>query len=269
MDELSDYTSPVIEFKTTYTTEKQSKLCDNSTATDPLPKKIDAAIETHQKCSQETETLACQTVAPNTDERKLAIWLQKIYPSVEKELLKGCTPVAETDTVHTSSPDFEIQPYQKLTLPTVDTSQGLAIWLSVYTNNAPILVLTTIAPHDDWCEHVDQYLKLFVPKRIPSGNFVTYNEMKSVPIKACLRSLCTNQFNKNIFAGSTLDGDIYIWKYVQNFNNIEIKELFNATLKYGYAVAIDWSNEYTLLTAHANGYIVQWHLGKELMQEAE
>ncbi|XP_065362290.1 uncharacterized protein LOC135955850 [Calliphora vicina] len=274
MDELSDYTSPVIEFNASHITERKFKLIDNSTATDPSPPKNDASVETHTKCSQETQTETYQTLAENVDERKLANWLQNIYPNVEKELIKGCTPALESQTNDLSVADIEIQPYQKLSLPAVTNSQGLAIWLSVYTNNAPVLVVTTVAPHDDWCEHVDQYLKLFVPKRIANGNFVTYNEIKSIPIKACLKSLCTNPFNKNIFVGSTFDGDIYVWQYEQQYqsrakNNIEIKEIYHTTLLYGYAVALDWSSENTLLTAHGNGYVVQWHLGKEITKEAE
>lgn len=276
MDELSDYTSPVIEFKASHTAEKPFKLIDSSTATEPLPPKKDAFVETHTRCSQETQTETYKTLAKNVDERKLANWLQKIYPSVEQEILKGCTPVIESYSNNLSSRNVEIQPYQKLSVPAITNSQGIAIWLSVYTNNAPVLVVTTVAPHDDWCEHVDQYLKLYVPKRVPNGNFVTYNETKSIPIKACLRSLCTNPFNKNIFAGSTFDGDFYVWQYEQQFyshatnkNNVEITEVFHTTLVHGFAVAIDWCSEYTLLTAHTNGCVVQWHLDKEIIKEAE
>lgn len=277
MDELSDYTSPVVEFKALHTTNNQFKLIDSSTATDPLPPKIDASFETQTKCSQESQTESFQTLAKNVDEMKLAKWLQKIYPNVEKELLKGCTPALEPNTNDLSSSDIDIQPYQKLSLPVVTNSDGLATWLAVFTNNAPALVVTTIAPHDDWCEHVDQYIKLFVPKRIPSGNFVSYDEVKSIPIKSCLKSLCTNSFNKNIFAGSTFDGDIYVWQYEQHFHshvenkrhNIEINEIYHTTLLHGYAVALDFSSENTLLTAHTNGYVVQWQLGKEMFKQAE
>lgn len=98
MDELSDYTSPVIEFNASHTTDRQFKLIDNSTATDPSPPKIDASVETHTKCSQETQTETYQPLAENVDERKLANWLQKIYPKVEMELIKGCTPALESQT---------------------------------------------------------------------------------------------------------------------------------------------------------------------------
>ncbi|KAM7358616.1 uncharacterized protein ACRADG_003518 [Cochliomyia hominivorax] len=279
MNELSDYTSSVIEFKAAPLSKHQFKLIDTSTATDSTPPKIDASIETHTKCSQESQTETFQTLAKNIDENKLENWLQKIYPNLEKELLKGCTPSMESHRKDSSLSEVEIQPYQKLTVPAVRNSEALAIWLSVYTNNAPIVVVTTVAPHDDWCEHVDQYLKIFIPKRIPNGNFVTYNEVKSITIKACLKSLCTNPFNKNMFAGSTFDGDIYVWQYEQHFQsyannnnreNIDIKEIYHTTLVHGYAVAIDWPSENILLTAHANGYVEQWHLStKEIFRKAE
>ncbi|XP_061402859.1 uncharacterized protein LOC133338770 [Musca vetustissima] len=269
MDDLSEYSSPVIEFRATHDDEKQMKLMDKNTGTDPLPPKIDTSTETHPTFSKETQTYANKEFLKNIDERKLAIWLRQILPTVEKELLKGCTPDFNSNA--TAVVEFpEIQPYQRLQLETSENSQGIGIWLAVHTNNAPILVISTISPHDDdWCEHVDQYFLVYVPMRELTSNFIVWTEVKRVSVKACLRSLCTNSFNKCTFAGSTMDGDIYIWNCDQKIKSVAITELFNATSIHGYALAMDWSSEQTLLTAHSNGYVVQWGLGTELISEAE
>lgn len=276
MDELSDYTSEVLGFTACDSKEKQFKLVNSCTVTNtPLPK-TSVSEQTLPKISQETQTVTYQNFGKNVDERKLANWLHKIYPIIEKELLQGTTPLMGSNAENNSLIDLNIQPYQKISIPPVVNSQGLAIWLMIYSHNAPALVVTTVAPHDDWCEHVGQYLKLFIPIRMPNGNFVTYKEVKSISIKACIKSLSTNSFNKNIFAGSTYDGDIYIWLCEQHFNsnsakrsNIELSEIHHTTSIYGYAVAMDWSAENTLLTAHSNGYVVQWHLSKKIIKEAE
>ena len=276
MDELSDYTSIAIGFTACNKKEKKLEIVNSGTSTDPLPPKTSISVQTQAKITQETQTETYQGLIKNVDERKLGDWLQKVYPNIEKELLQGTTPVMGPNAEHNSLTALEIQPYQKISIPTVVNSQGLAIWLMVHTHNAPALVVTAVASHDDWCEHVGQCLKLFIPIRMPNGNFVTYNEIKSIPLKACMKSLCTNSFNKNIFAGSTHDGDIYIWKYEQRYhshstkgNNIELSEMHHTTALYGFAVAMDWSAENTLLTAHTNGYVLQWHLSKDITKEAE
>ncbi|TMW46236.1 hypothetical protein DOY81_008684, partial [Sarcophaga bullata] len=276
MDELSDYTSMVIGFTACDKKEKKLKVVNSGTTTDPSLPKTSVSVQTLAKISQETQTEIYQGLIKNIDERKLGNWLRKIYPNIEKELLQGTTPLMGSNTEHNSLIYLEIQPYQKISIPAVVNSQGLAIWLMVHTHNAPALVVTTIASHDDWCEHVEQCLKLFIPIRMPNGSFVTYNEIKSIPLKACMKSLCTNSFNKNIFAGSTHDGDIYIWKYEQHYHShstkrstIDISEMHHTTALYGFAVAMDWSSENTLLTAHTNGYVLQWNISKDIIKEAE
>ncbi|XP_075163772.1 uncharacterized protein LOC142236422 [Haematobia irritans] len=271
MEELSEHSSSVIEFKANHSEEKQLKLIHKNTATDPLPSKIDASSSTGETNNQETQTnvFTAGVIEAVVDERHLAIWLQRILPNVEKELLKGCTPDFSGGNAYKANNDPEILPYQRISLEALENSQGIAIWLSVQTNNAPVLLISTISPHDDdWCEHVDQKLYLFVPKR-EQNSYVVWRETKRVPIKACLRSLCTNPFNKCMFAGSTMDGDIYLWRYEQNIKSTEIIEMYHGSLLHGYAIAIDWTNEQTFLTAHDSGHVVQWRLGTELIKEAE
>lgn len=276
MDELSDYSSPVIGFNAVDIIEKQFQLIDKSTSTELNPAKTDVYVQTNRKLSKETQTESFHNLAKNVDDGKLAAWFKKIYPYVDKELIKGYTPIINSFSNEAKLSKIKTQPYQKLSVPAAANSQGLAVWLSVHINNAPLLVVTTVAAHDDWCEHVDQYLKLFVPTRVKNGNFVTFSEEKTIPIKSCLKTICTNPFNKSIFVGSTYDGDIYIWRYEQihhnqlnNRKSIEITEIFHSTLHHGCAVAIDWCNELTLLTAHSNSYVVQWILDKELTMETE
>ncbi|XP_068148632.1 LOW QUALITY PROTEIN: uncharacterized protein [Drosophila tropicalis] len=286
MDVLSHYSSPVIEFPASQPLEKQHTLVDNCTGTVPPAASSDASTETQRKhnvASQTEQTrLATGSSGGTCDERALAKWLRQICPMVEQELMHP-TPMMEEQTTSQGRLEKEVHvhTYQKLSMgSSADNSLGvgLAIWLCVQTNNAPVLVATTVAPHDDWCEHVDQQLKLFVPQRMSHGNYVIFNEAKTLPLKSCLRSLCTNPFNKNIFAGSTMDGEIFVWLYEQLRSgigvhtvdpNVEITQLHSVASPQGAAVALDWVSEKHLVASYANGTLHQWVMGKEMTLDWE
>ncbi|XP_055841204.1 uncharacterized protein LOC129908605 isoform X2 [Episyrphus balteatus] len=207
----------------------------------------------------------------DVDVQKLGQWLKKIYPLVEEELLKGPTPLSNEQILNSNDIEDElvIQPYQKISMHTKENNQGLATWLSIYTNNTPALVISTSAAHDDWCEHVDQSIKVFIPKRMSAGKFVVFQELKSIPTKACLETLSTNPFDKDLFAGSTVSEDLYIWKFISNKEQGDIEELFCENLQHGSVVGFDWPSNDRVLTCHANGWVCLWLIGKHFLKERE
>lgn len=265
MDELSDYSSEVIEFKPMLPPERTYKFVDNSTGM-TVPSCETIGTGTAAKENAEIQTEIFQTT--KCDDNKLAQWLRKILPAVEMQLAQGITPLMENNNVGYSGEDtLNIQVYQKLTVDAIQNSQGLAIWLSVY-NSAPILLISTVAPHDEWCEHIDQSMRLFMPKRM--NGFVVFNEVKKIPLKACLKTLTTNTFNKDIFAGSTLDGDIYIWKYEHKSAEIsDVVELFCCSTTHAMPVALDWASETHLISCHSDGWIVRWKIDNQMVKEYE
>ncbi|XP_030372677.1 uncharacterized protein LOC115622762 [Scaptodrosophila lebanonensis] len=273
MEVLSHYTSPVIEFVATQPVERQHALVDNCTGMDPMPPSTDASTETQARQEVSTQTESCATGTADYDVRALAKWLQHICPMVEQELLQGMTPTLEEHIGQANQrslqEEVQVQTYQKIAMGSTEHSQGLATWLSVHTNNAPILVVTIVAPHDDWCEHIQQQLHLYVPKRMPHGNFVVYTEAKKLPLKSCLRSMTTNPHNKNIFAGASMDGDIYVWLYEQALGGVEIKQLHSVSSTKGAAVALDWVMEQRLLVCYANGAVQQWLVSNQMLMEWE
>ncbi|KAH8331829.1 hypothetical protein KR074_004986 [Drosophila pseudoananassae] len=279
MDVLSHYNSRVIEFPATQPLEKQYALVDNCTGTDPPPPSKDAGTGTQKKQSMATQTEQVWSRDKDVeyDERALAKFLRNMYPTVERELMNP-TPQIEEQEMNQSRLEEELRvfAYQKISIEaTMENSTGLAIWLSVHTNNVPVLVVTTVAPHDDWCEHTDQQLKLFVPKRMFHSNLVLFEEPQVVRLKSCLRSLSTNNFNKNIFAGSTMDGDLLVWLYepVRSVHtgdaSVDIKQLYSYPSTQGPAVAIDWPQEHLLLACYSNGTVRQWDLSKHMYLDWE
>lgn len=276
MDVLSHYSSPVIEFPATQPIEKQSALVDNCTGTDPAPPSADVGTSTQEKQHVATQTQQVSASGNvDYDERALAKWLRQICPLVERELSQP-TPLMDEEqqgSQCTLQEQLQVHIYQNLTIDSIENSQGLAIWLCVHTNNAPVLVVTSVAPHDDWCEHVDQQLKLFVPQRVSHGNFVVYTVAKTLPLKSCLRSLSTNGFNKNMFAGATMDGELVIWLYEQarggTDSNVEIKQLHSVSATQGAAVALDWVSEERLLACYPSGTVLQWLVSKQMTLDWE
>ncbi|XP_037935064.1 uncharacterized protein LOC119669296 [Teleopsis dalmanni] len=269
MDELSECTSEVIEFLPTTPLGSKVLYLDKGTSTDINPKYVNKSTETFVSNDEGTQTQTGVTsVSTSTiDDEKLASWLQKILPGVENELRKGATPLSQ---VHANryEEDLKIEPYQKISIENItENSQGLAIWLSIHTNNAPMLAVTSVAPHDDWCEHIEQSITIFVPQRIKT-DYVVFNKMKSVPVDACLKCLSTNPYNKNIFAGSTYNGEIYVWKcqHDSNSKTLEVQQLFKVTSQNGSAVGIEWTSPNSLFTAHANGNVLQWFTGEEMVK---
>ncbi|XP_011180534.1 uncharacterized protein LOC105211001 [Zeugodacus cucurbitae] len=286
MDELSEYSSEILEFLPTQQLGKQCKVVEACVSTDMEASCQDKSVETTLHSHTSTQTELSTSMDRHLDDQKLATWLRKIYPAVEAQLLKGTTPLNDNDegvqnAITSFSENLNIQLYQKITFGGAENSQGIATWLSVHTNNAPMLVVSTKSPHDNWCDHLQQTLKLFVPKRIQTGNLVAYAECKSVPLKACLGSMSTNTYNKSIFAGSTLDGDIHVWGCRSNnrvgnnntwnggnsVSSYEIDELCCASSLHGSAVVLCWSSENRLLSFHSNGFIISWAVGKELLME--
>ncbi|XP_014093323.3 uncharacterized protein [Bactrocera oleae] len=284
MDELSEYSSEILEFMPTQQMGKQCKMVEACVSTDLQASSQDKYVETTLGLHTSTQTELSASSHSQVDEQRLAMWLRKIYPAVEAQLLKGTTPLNNRcETVghaFTSSTEkLNIQIYQKITVGATENSQGIATWLSVHTNNAPILVVSTRSPHDSWCDHLQQTLKLLIPNRMQTGNLVVYTEVRSLPLKACLRCLSTNTYNKSIFAGSTMDGDIHIWgcrssnrvgnnkSYVNLASTYEIEDLCCAASPHGYAVVLCWSSENRLLSFHSNGFILSWIVGKELLLE--
>lgn len=42
------------------------------------------------------------------------------------------------------------------------------------------------------------------------NNLVSYTELKALPVKSCINALVTNNYNKDIFAGGTFSGKLFL-----------------------------------------------------------
>lgn len=200
------------------------------------------------------------------NDQQLAKWLRKIYPIIEAELLEGVTQIYSG--LEYSAVNISLVPYQQLS-PGGDSkdthSTGKAAWLSTRLDNVPDLVVSSSPPHQGWCEHVNQTISLYIPKRIPHEQFVVFTEVRTVPVKACIEFLAVNAFNKNIFTGVTVACDFYIWEHESTNNLEDIKEIAYMTIPYASIVGVDWLQINEVLTAHSDGSVCLWKISKQIV----
>lgn len=171
---------------------------------------------------------------------------------------------------------------------------GYACWLSVSTQNAPLLAIASSYSHEVWCNHSSAVVRVYQPVRNKMNNSVNYQELKTLAVKSCLNALVTNQHNKDMCAGGTFSGrislfsnkffiwlgkflphtgDLYVWKYEIRNDGGHMSELFSETSQFGTIVGITWmkanamNQDYDLLTCHYDGVIVLWKIGKVMIKD--
>lgn len=269
MEEFSDYSSEVIGFDSTFQAEKSLGTSSACVATDPLPLKTESSCQTVTKTTVETQTKAEPLVFAKTDEVKLANWLKKILPQVEQELLEGLTPNPQANSIGDSDNyDISIETFQQVAFLGEQYSYGHALWLSLYSSDAPVLVLTSSESHENWCRHLNQCIKVFIPKREPGKDTLVFTETKQIPLNACIQVLSRNTFNKDIFAGATISGDLFIWKFKNDHKSVEVEEIANISTTEA-PHCIDWLDENHLVGCLDNAQVVVWKVvGKILSQES-
>lgn len=259
---FSEISNAVQGFDGTFKLTLSTNLVSTETATDPLPKNVEKSSETNQSkdVAIQTDENTILQMAP-VDDKKLAEWLKRILPFVEEELSSGVTNVFDFDSDEIT--DIKILKYKTIESKN-KYSYGTGTWLSIGTQNTPILAITSYPNHSSWCDHTDSVVSIFVPKKNEIG-FVDFCEQKVINVKSCVTSLVTNPFNKNVFSGGTISGDVYIWEYQSSDDN-SISELFCESSQQGSVVGMIWTKN-GLLTCHQDGFIIFWKIGKSITKD--
>ncbi|XP_058818786.1 uncharacterized protein LOC131681770 isoform X2 [Topomyia yanbarensis] len=283
-DRFTLVSNGIVEFESTWRTGETAALTDSSTGTDPPAPKHDAETVVIEQKNIATQTEPPTQHSASCDDTKLSNWLQKVYPLVEEELSYGITEVYDVND-NFGETEIEkpvIRKHQQLTLKKLHMeldwghrfSTGSATWLSVLTRDAPLLVVSCRPQHEAWCEHTFASITVFTPKR-DSYNSVQWVELCSNPVKACVETLVTNPFNKDMFAGGTVSGDVYIWLHELNIKHEQnsLTEIFSETTDYGKVVDMAWIKPYPvsedcgLLSCHNDGIVILWKVGKHIVKD--
>ncbi|KAL9692293.1 hypothetical protein quinque_015818 [Culex quinquefasciatus] len=223
LDRFSLVSNGVVEFKSTWRTNgEKADLVDCCTGTDAPAPQIDASTDAAERKDAATQTGGSPRHSNATcDDAKLANWLRKVCPLVEEELSFGITDLPDAnDNFSDLSGRLLIRKHQELTMrklnPALENGQklnmGAAAWLSIRTRDAPLLVF-------------------FYAETLTLTDRSSGLRLSSSPVKACIETLETNPFNKDMFAGGTVSGDVYIWQYELNFKHEQnsFTEIFSET----------------------------------------
>lgn len=194
----------------------------------------------------------------------MAAWLKKILPAVEKELEAGPTPVYGSNSESVDRP-LNIAEYQDIELKhhfnttkkfsEEELNKGAAIWLSVSTQDSPVLVLSCSLKID---EQNTSFIVIFEPRRSKNDAKVYWHELTTVPVKEPIEFLSTNPYDRDMFAGASSSGDFYIWTY-HNMpsvdNELRVTEIFSKASE-DSVVALTFLSNNRLLCCQSDGSII-------------
>ncbi|GAB0089960.1 uncharacterized protein DMENIID0001_045890 [Sergentomyia squamirostris] len=266
---FSSFSSMVIEYESSFEENQTSKF-SQGTSTNPQSQKSDASSNTCSvhNVSVQTENSFCLPTKED-NEKKLGQWLKKILPLVEEELQMGISDCpSQVKKMECPDNPLKINLVDSVQMKVNNLSneklrKGAATWLSLATAGAPILAVSCIV---DESEHNASDVVIFTPKRIDSRQpTITYIEHCTIPVKASIQILSTNPYDKNIFAGGSVSGDLYVWHQETHPNQqINVNELFCRGTHYGAIVDMAWLRftfkDVILLTCHEDGIVESWKI---------
>lgn len=184
-------------------------------------------------------------------DKKLAMWLKKILPAVEKELIEGLTPVNDRSSTQDGK-SLKVAFHQEISVAHLFPSSkteviaGKATWLSVSTQDSSALVLSC------YIQDLSSFVAVYEPRRSKNEAKIYWNELSTIPVKKPIEFLATNQYNRDMFAGASKNGDIYIWSY--SSNDKQVSEWFSKVLE-DSIVGLSFLNDNRLLCCQSDGKI--------------
>jgi WD40 repeat protein len=133
--------------------------------------------------------------------------------------------------------------------------KGAATWLSVSTQDAPLLVVSISSS----CKSDDQqtsFIVTYEPRRSKADAKIYWHELITIPVKAPIELLETNQQNRDMFAGAaSKTGDLYIWSFHSPGNESPVLELFSKVSE-DSIVGLSFLSNNRLLCCLSDGNII-------------
>lgn len=189
-------------------------------------------------------------------------------PALEKELDDGPTP-AYSNSSEPEEKQVKIEEYQDIDLrhhfkalknfSEDGLNKGAATWLSVSTQDSPVLVLSCSLKAED---QNTSFVHVFEPRRSKTDAKVYWHELASIPVKEPIEFLATNPYDRDMFSGASSAGDLYIWMY-HNMTSIDselrVTEVFSKASE-DSIVALTFLSNNRLLCCQSDGCIVVYKI---------
>lgn len=215
---------------------------------------------------------AAPIVISNSDEetdRKLAAWLKKILPAVEKELKEGVTQVYD-DSRSLGSHVLSVGFFQEINVKShfddSDEQQttATATWLSVTMQSNPVLAISC-STNSSINEQKNSFLIVFEPQRSKIDGNIYWQEVSCIPVKDTINFLTTNPENRDMFAGASTSGDLFIWSYNKNptASNSKVDEIFSKASE-DSIVGVAFLADNCLISCSSGGDLVIYKINSKL-----
>lgn len=210
--------------------------------------------------ANQTESFSSQLLG-TVDPMLMSSFLQKVGPIMERELELGVTPFREL-TYDDDILSLNVTHHQTISLEDRlkffdnQSATATATWLSIASNNASSFAISLTLGHpEQWCNHDLPKVYIFTPKMVDSR--MAFVEQKSaISVRSCITAMATNTEDRDIFAGGTVLGDVYVWALDRLG---QTKELCFETTANGEVRQMTWLVG-TLITCHTDGQINAWKL---------
>ncbi|KAG5681361.1 hypothetical protein PVAND_010803 [Polypedilum vanderplanki] len=264
---LSEYSTEVVGFDSTWNSNKQVHVRDIGTETEDSTQ---TQISNKNIGTTETKEIGVQAapfVKSNSNEetdKKLAEWLRRIMPALERELSEGVTQVHESSSMKANSSFAQVTEYQKIDvksnfqLNTENSIFAVGQWLSIVLQNNPALILSCSIKKTDANEASPSYIILYEPQRSKVDSKIYWHEVYKAPSKQ-YDFLVVNSENRDLFAAANSTGDFSIWSYIKSSNNeSRLVEIFSKAED--SILALTFLNENTLLCCLSDGSIASYKI---------
>lgn len=136
-------------------------------------------------------------------------------------------------------------------------------WLSVSMQNNPVLAISC-STKSSINEQKNAFLLLFEPQRSKVDGNIYWQEIASIPVKESIDFLITNAENRDIFAGASISGDLYIWNYnrTASSSTSRIDEIFTKSSEESIA-GISFLTNNCLVSCLADGNMMVYKVASK------
>lgn len=189
-------------------------------------------------------------------------------PALEKELEIGPTPVygGGSGSIERA---VGIEEYQDIDLKQhfnfvknfseEELKKGTATWLSVSTQDSPVLAISCSFEFEEQNKSVVIVLE---PRRSKTDAKIYWNEIASISVKEPIEFLTTNPHDRDMFAGASTAGDLYVWTYHNTPGKDDeqrVTEIFSK-VSGDTVVALTFLSNNRILCCHSDGSIVVYRV---------
>ncbi|CAO1392493.1 unnamed protein product [Diamesa hyperborea] len=269
---LSEHSTEVVGFESTWSSDKNVMVKDSGTDPMKCEKSVENKIVGPDKKDIGIQAgIVTMSISNEETDKKLAAWLKKILPQVEIELNEGITEVYE-DKHSASQESLKISEYQEINVAKLfsetkgfsedQLTKGNAAWLSVSTQNSPVLVVSC-STQQNLNESKTSLVIVYEPQK--KNGTLFWTEVSVIPVKDHIEILVTNQYNRDMFAGASASGDFYIWNYQHSVNNdieTRVVETFSKNTD-DSIVGLAWLKDQRILCCHIDGTVNMWKVSKQ------